>query len=76
MGSLIEPAKKINQKNELITEKTALAAFIKQYKGIFGKCGEYGHHIRDCPQNKPNGFRYCGEKGHYMRDCKVKEKMN
>ena len=71
-----------------VTEE-ALAAYTKQYKGICGKCGEYGHHSRICPQNEPNGFKfqpkrgnykpeaacyYCGEKGHYMRDCQVKKK--
>ena len=71
-----------------VTEE-ALAAYTKKYKGICGKCGEYGHHSRNCPQNEPNGFKfqskrgnykteatcyYCGEKGHYMRDCQVKKK--
>ena len=71
-----------------VTEE-ALAAYTKQYKGICGKCGEYGHHSRICPQNEPNGFRfkskrgnynpeaacyYCGEKGHFMRNCQVKKK--
>ena len=46
-------------------------------------------HIRNFPQNEPNGFRlqsivvnnksettsyYCGEKGHCMGDCQVNKK--
>ena len=70
-----------------ITDGTGMTAYTKQYKGICGKCGEYGHHSKSCPQNERNGFKfpvgnykpgatcyYCGEKGHYMRDCKVKKK--
>ena len=70
-----------------ITDETGMAAYMKQYKGICGKCGEYGHHSKNCPQNERNGFKfpvgnykpgatcyYCGEKGHYMRECKVKKK--
>ena len=66
-----------------------MVAFTKQYKGICGNCAEYRHDSRNCPQNKPNGFKFqigksksgaacyhCGEKGHYMRDCPVKKKAN
>ena len=64
-----------------------MAAYKKQYKGICGKCGEYGHYSKSCPQNERNGFKfpvgnykpgatcyYCGEKRHYTRDCQVKKK--
>ena len=36
----------------LITDITGMAAYTKQYKEICGKCGEYGHHSRNCPQNE------------------------
>ena len=27
-----------------IADETGMAAYAKEYKGICGKCGEYGHH--------------------------------
>ena len=41
----------------LITDETGMAAYTKQYKGICGKCNEYGHHSRNCPQNERVGFK-------------------
>ena len=29
-------------------DETALAAFIKQFKGLCNKCGKYGHKAADC----------------------------
>ena len=42
----------------LITDETGMAAYTKQCKGICGKCGEYGHHSRNCTQNERNGFKF------------------
>ena len=41
-----------NHKYGPITDETSMAAYSKQYKGICGKCGEYGHHSRKYPRNK------------------------
>ena len=46
-----------NHKDGPITDENDMAAYSKQYKGICGKCGEYGHHSRNCPQNKPDGLK-------------------
>ena len=70
-----------------ITDETGMATYIKQYKGVCGNCGKYGHRRRNCPQNERNSFKfqvgnnkpgatcyYCGEQGQYTRDFKVKKK--
>ena len=38
-------------------EKAFAAWAKKQYKGICGKCGEYGHSSNNCPNSKPNRFK-------------------
>ena len=38
-------------------EKAFAAWAKKQYKGICGKCGEYGHSSNNCPKSKPNRFQ-------------------
>ena len=38
-------------------EKAFAAWAKKQYKGICGKCGEYGHSSNNCPNHKQNRFK-------------------
>ena len=38
-------------------EKVFAAWAKKQYNGICGKCGEYGHLSNNCPKSKPNRFK-------------------
>ena len=40
-----------NHKDGPITDEISMAAYSMQYKDICGKCGEYGHHSRNCLQN-------------------------
>ena len=47
-----------NHKDWLIADKTGMAAYSKQYKRVYGKCGKYGHHRMNCQQNKKNGFKF------------------
>ena len=65
-------------------DETALAAFIKQFKGLCNKCGKYGHKDADCKTNKneddnhnnesggnsKNKCFYCGKFGHQKVDCR------
>jgi hypothetical protein len=68
-------------------DKTALAAFIKQFKGLCNKCGKYGHKSADCKtnnnkddnhNNKSGGNNnikcfYCGKFGHKKVDCRKRK---
>ena len=47
-----------NHKDWLIADKTGMAAYSKQCKRIYGKCGKYGHHRRNCQQNKKMGSNF------------------
>lgn len=68
-------------------DETALAAFIKQFKGLCSKCGKYGHKGADCkgsgqkddsPYDKDRGNRgqcyYCGKFGHQKADCRQRKR--
>jgi hypothetical protein len=81
--------KTIEQLAEL--DETALAAFIKQFKGLCNKCGKYGHKGADCKSNdknnddNPSGYDkdrgnrgqcyYCGKFGHQKADCRVRRTL-
>ena len=63
-------------------EEIAFAAFKKQFKGLSGKYGEYGHESTECPnqeagraeQHKFQGTCWvCGETGHKARNCPKKK---
>ena len=78
MVVLIRLARELQIVGEEGIAEAAFAAFKRRYKGLCRKCGEYGHHNKDCPQMiKTNSFRfqpkgnnklgvvwyYCGKKG-------------
>eukprot|EP00956_Cyclotella_meneghiniana_P039716 scaffold177807_cov69-Cyclotella_meneghiniana.AAC.1 len=77
-------ARTIEQLAEL--DETALAAFIKQFKGLCNRCGKYGHKGVDCKHSQNNdsagydkdrGNRgqcyYCGKFGHQKADCRQRK---
>ena len=64
-------------------EELAFAAFKKQFKGLCGKCGKYGHKSTECPnqeagraeQHKFQGTCWvCGEKARKCPNKKNKER--
>ena len=70
---------KANKEDELkSSEEKAFTAFKfkKQYKGLCGYCGKYGHKSTDCPENFRGKFWYCHKKGHKIIECeKLKKDM-